>query len=142
MKPLRLLLVVITVIAVPLLCSCGGAISDAYVIEDDPGHVEAIGDANLVTVTDQAADRLQIETAPVSRSRQGLVVPVEAVFVDTAGVWWVYEAHGQNEYMRAEIDLMGFQGGRTLLRSGPPVGTEVVTVGVAELYGIEEEVGH
>ncbi len=32
--------------------------------------------------------------------------------------------------------------GLTLLSSGPGAGTEVVTVGVAELYGIEAEVGH
>jgi hypothetical protein len=142
MKPIRLFLVIVSSVAAALLSSCGGAVSDAYVIENDPGHVESIADGNLVTVTDQAAERLQLGTAPVTGSRQQLVVPAAAVFVDTAGVWWVYEAHGPNEFIRAEVEISRIQGSRAVLRSGPPAGTSVVTVGVAELYGIEEEVGH
>lgn len=142
MKPIRPVLVIVTLMATAILSSCAGAVSDAYVIENDPGYVKAIADGNLVTVTDEAADRLRLETARVTGSRQQLVVPASAVFVDPAGVWWVYEALGPNEFMRAEVEIRHIQGDRAVLRSGPPPGTAVVTVGVPELYGIEEEVGH
>ena len=36
----------------------------------------------------------------------------------------------------------GLDGGVAYLSSGPSAGTRVVTVGVPELYGIEEAVGH
>ena len=142
MKSVRLVLATITVVAAPLLSSCGGVISDAYVIKNDPGHVKSTAEGDLVTLTDQAADRLHIETTPVTTSPQGLAVPAAAVFVDTTGAWWVYEVKGPNEFIRAAVDVESIQDGRALLRSGPPPGTAVVTLGVAELYGIEEEVGH
>jgi hypothetical protein len=142
MKPIDLLVVTATSVAAALLSSCAGAVSDAYVVENDPGYVEAIAEGNLVTVTDQAAERLRLETGRVTGTRRQLVVPAAAVFVDPAGAWWVYEAHGPNEFIKAEVEVERIQGSRAVLRSGPPPGTAVVTVGVAELYGIEEEVGH
>jgi hypothetical protein len=43
--------------------------------------------------------------------------------------------------VRSAIDVASIEGDRALLTSGPPVGTTVVTVGVAELYGAETGVG-
>ena len=101
MRPIRLPLLIVTaianVVAAALLTSCGEAVSDAYVIENDPGHVEALQDGNLVTVTEEAAARLRLETGRVTGKPRQPVVPASAVFVDPAGVWWVYEAHGPNE---------------------------------------------
>ena len=44
-------------------------------------------------------------------------------------------------YVRAPIDVIRIDGDRALLSDGPPLGTEVVTVGAAELLGTEYEVG-
>lgn len=131
-------------LAVSLLASCGDATSDEYVIEDDPGSVEHVegSDIGRVTLTDGAAGRLGVRTTPVTRVGQRLAVPDRAVFADPDGAWWVYTNPAPGVYVRHEIRLARHRQGLTLLSSGPGAGTEVVTVGVAELYGIEAEVGH
>lgn len=127
-----------------LLCSCGAAASDAYVIQNDPGHVEDLpgSDVDLVTLADGAAQRLQIRTAEVVAAGKRLVVPDEAVFVDTSGVWWVFTNPEPDHFVRAEIHLVRQRDGRAVLASGPAAGTKVVVVGAAELYGIEQAIGH
>lgn len=130
--------------AATLLGSCAEAPSDAYVIQNDPGHVEHVDGSEVGTVTldEGAAERLELVTAAVTEKGKWLVVPDAAVFVDPEGVWWVYTAPEPNVYVRHEIGLDHQADGRSMLTSGPPAGTEIVTVGVAELYGIEAEVGH
>ena len=127
-----------------VLSSCGATPSDAYVVENDPGHVEEIPgqDVGLVSLTGEAAQRLGIDTTPVARNGRHLVVPSEAVLVDAEGVWWVFTNPEPDHFVRAEIDVSHEKDGTAYLESGPAPGTQVVTVGVAELYGVEEQVGH
>ena len=132
-------------VAGALLTGCAGAIPDAYVIEHDPGHVEEVpgSDVPAVVVTRAAAGRLEIRTSPVQQARDGLAVPSAAVFVDPEGGWWVYTSGSERfSYMRHEIEVLRERNGRTVLSAGPEVGTQVVTRGVAELYGIESGIGH
>ena len=127
-----------------VLSSCGAAASDKYVVKNDPGHVEPIpgSDLGMVTLTDGAAERLQIQTTEVVAAGKRLVVPSEAVFVDTSGVWWVFTSPEPNHFVRAQIELLRQQDGKAVLAAGPEPGTEVVIRGVAQLYGVEESVGH
>lgn len=143
MQRMRTTLVGLPIAAV-LLASCANTVSDAYVIENDPGHVEHVDGSDLgrVHLTPAAIKRLEIDTAVIRRAGQSLVVREEALFVDPDGAWWVYTNPTHGVYVRHEVDVAGHRGGRALLESGPKPGTEVVTVGVAELYGIEAEVGH
>lgn len=131
-------------IAAGLLTSCAGTSSDAYVIENDPGSVEHVDGSEIgrVTLTDGAEGRLGVKTAPVGKAGSLLSVPDEAIFVDPDGAWWVYTNPEPGVYVRQEVTLDLQRNGRALLSSGPGVGARVVTVGVAELYGIEAEVGH
>lgn len=133
-----------TVVAGALLTGCAGAVSDAYVIENDPGHVAEVegSDVPRVTLTDEAARRLGIRTALVEGARRGLVIPSAAVIVDAEGVWWVYASEPGFHYLRQEVEVLREGNGRTVLSRGPEPGTAVVTVGVAELYGVESGVGH
>lgn len=130
-------------VATLLLAACGGKIDDGYVIADDPGTVEQIEgtDRWKVTLTDPASNRLRLETSPVIETAQGLVVPATAVFVDPHGHWWVYTNPAPNEFVREEVKVKQETNGQVVLKVGPPVGTEVVTVGVAELYGVEDSGG-
>jgi Cu/Ag efflux pump CusA len=127
-----------------LLSSCGGTVEDAYTIGHEPAMVESIGAGNQVRITleDQAAQRLEIDTAPVLQGPTGLTVPSSAVFVDPEGHWWVYTNPEPLVFIRQEIELDREDGGVAYLSSGPLARTEVVTVGVPELYGLEESVAH
>jgi hypothetical protein len=127
-----------------LLTSCAATPSDAYVIANDPGSVEHVDGSvsERVILTEAAVERLRVETTPVARAGKRLMVPDTAIFVDPEGDWWVYTSPEPGVYVRHEIAIKGERDGRVLLTAGPRAGTDVVTVGVAELYGIEAEVGH
>lgn len=127
-----------------LLSGCAGTVSDAYVIADDPGHVEHADDSEIgrVTLTEQAVARLRIEVTPVAARGRRLVVPATAVFVDPDGRWWVYTSPEPLSYERHEVVILRDVDGQVVLSDGPAAGTDVVSVGVAELYGVEDAVGH
>jgi hypothetical protein len=128
-----------------LVSACAGpVVSDAYTIENEPSKVEPIegSEHGRVILTEQAAKRLAVQTVPVAGSAAGLVVPSSAVFVDPEGAWWVYTNPEPLVFVRHEIQLKQDDAGRAILASGPPPGTKVVTVGVPELSGVEDEIGH
>lgn len=127
-----------------VLSSCGVAASDSYVIRNDPGHVEAIpgSDVGRVTLTEAAVKRLEIQTTEVVDTGTRRMVPDEAVFVDTDGRWWVFTNPAPHHFVREEIQLIRQRAGQALFSDGPAPGTKVVVVGVAELYGVEQAVGH
>lgn len=133
-----------TLVGATLLTSCAGAVTDEYVIENDPGHATHIPGTDLsrVTLTAVAAERLGIRTVPVTTAGKHLVVPATAVFVDPDGAWWVYTSPAPQEFVRHEVSIEREHDGLAMLTAGPSDGTDVVTVGVAELYGVEAAVGH
>lgn len=111
-----------------------------------PSTVEPIvGNADLhrVTLTKKAAERLDIKTGTVDvESGGGIVVPYSAVLYDVKGRTWVYTNPEPLVYIRHAIVIDSIIGARALIKSGPPRGTAVVTVGAAELFGAESGVGH
>lgn len=128
-----------------LLPGCGGAVADAYTIEHEPASVATPAGSDhhpQVILVEEAAQRLAIQTTVVEPAPEGVAVPSSAVFVDPDGVWWVYTNPEPLVFERHEIGLEREEGGVAYLSSGPPAGTKVVTVGVPELYGVEEAVGH
>jgi hypothetical protein len=137
----RLILVIIA--AAFVLAGCGqapGAVAHA----DTPAHIEPIGETGLhrITLTERAAQRLGIETAPVVERAGRLALPYAAVFYDPDGQTWAYTNPDPNVFIRHPLAVESIDGQEAILSEGPPVGTAVVTVGVAELYGTEHEVGH
>jgi Cu/Ag efflux pump CusA len=141
----RLPRVALPLLATLLLASCAGSVADAYTVEHEPAHVEPIPGTDHVqriTLEEPAAKRLALKTTPVRKQGDRLVVPSSAVFVDTEGHWWVYTSPEPLVYVRHQVGIERQAGGRAYLKTGPTVGTEVVTVGVPELAGIEDGVGH
>jgi hypothetical protein len=139
-------------IAVPLaiaalqLAGCTQVSTD-YEREHEPAQVEPVEGTDLhgVILEADAAERLGIETAPVRGARGGAsrtVIPYAAVFYDTHGATWAYTSPGPLTFVRDRIRVDYIEGDRAILTDGPPAGTEVVTVGVAELFGAETGVGH
>jgi hypothetical protein len=89
----------------------------------------------------KAAERLGIATGAVSAAGAGTTIPYSALVYDKAGKTWVYTNPEGRDYVRQAIEVQRIDGDLAYLSSGPPVGTAVVTVGTAELWGVDTGVG-
>jgi hypothetical protein len=69
------------------------------------------------------------------------VVPYSAVVYDADGKTWAYTNAEGLVFVRYEIVVDRIENNVAFLSGGPPVGTLVVTVGAAELWGVETGVG-
>lgn len=78
---------------------------------------------------------------PLRRQAESLVVPYSAILVDAFGGTWLYEAQEGGVFVRHRVVVSDRVGDSAVLQQGPPVGTRVVTVGAAELFGTEFGVG-
>jgi hypothetical protein len=132
----------VLVIAAATVSACGGS-SNEENGGGEPATVEPVKgtDVSRVSLTAQAAKRLGIETARVARhgARQ-TVVPYGAVLYTANGSTFTYTSPEPRVYVRAGIRVVRIDGAQAILSSGPPVGTDIVTVGSQELYGSEYEV--
>lgn len=105
------------------------------------GTIVAQGDTGTRLQGDPGSGaRVQLGSAGSSSGRT--VVPYSAVLYDSHGETWVYTSPQPLVFVRHRIEIDHIEGNRAVLRTGPPVGTTVVTVGAAELLGTEFEVGH
>jgi hypothetical protein len=118
----------------------------------EPAHVEHIEGTELsrVTLTAKAVERLDIRTDQVremevlhsGETSKRMVVPYASVLYDPNGGTWVYTNPEPRIFVRHHIDIDYIEGDLAVLSDGPALGTSVVTVGVAELYGTEFGMGH
>jgi hypothetical protein len=115
----------------------------AGVSTDKPAYVEAIEGSDLkrVVLTEKAAERLDIQIALVSEEQvegtQRLVIPYAALIYGLNGETWAYIMPEPLTFVREGITVDYIEGDMAVLLVGPAIGTEVVTVGVAELLGAE-----
>jgi len=103
-----------------------------------------------VVLTLGTAERLGIQTALVrevmaavvgeSAATAHKVIPMAAVFYDKNGATWTYTNPEPLSYVRQLVSIARIDGDLAVLQSGPAVGTAVVTLGTAELAGIEDGV--
>jgi hypothetical protein len=99
-------------------------------------------DVSQVTLTAEAAQRIDVQTSEVESAKRGdLTIPYPAVLYDPAGDTWTYTSPEDLVFVREPITVRRIDGNRALLSDGPPAGTAVVTVGAAEILGTEYEVG-
>jgi multidrug efflux pump subunit AcrA (membrane-fusion protein) len=129
------------VLAFLLLAACGPA-EIPVTGKVQPAVVEPIegSEFSSLTLTEKAAERLDIETAPVEMremSSEHLAVPYSAVLYGLDGETWVYTNPEPLVYIRQPIVIDFIDGDWAALLEGPEVGTQVVTVGVPLLYGTE-----
>jgi len=129
------------------LSACGEA-SSGYDYETASHHVPAKlepikgTDVQRVIFDAEAADRVGLKTAPIRQNGQETVLPYDAVIYGADGKTYTYTAPEPLTYVRQEIDIDQVAGDSVMLSDGPPIGTQVVTVGAAEVYGTEFEVAH
>jgi hypothetical protein len=103
---------------------------------------------NRVTLTEKAIERIALKTDQVreqlmSRSSSlRMVVPYSSLIYDAQGDTWVYVSPQPRTFVRHKVDVDYIEGEIAVLNDGPPAGTVVASVGVAELYGTDSGVGH
>lgn len=117
---------------------------------EHPAKVEHIegSDFNLVTLTEKAAQRIDLKTDQVnelevkrSASKQK-VVPYSSLIYGPNGQTWVYTSPKPLTFVRHKVEVDYIEGDVVVLKEGPPTGTVVASIGVAELYGTDTGVGH
>ena len=129
------------------LSACGGG-STGYDYETathhEPAKLEPIKgtDVQRVIFDAEGAERVGLQTVPVRQNGQEAVIPYGAVIYTPDGNTWAYTSPEPLTYVRQEIDIDDVVGDSVMLSDGPPAGTEVVTVGTAEVYGTEFEIAH
>lgn len=145
MKYLHRLFIVLTIIILGLqLSACGGQIPVTG-DEQKPVQLEPIAgtDRNKITLTEEAADRLGLETADVTTQQvdgaDRLVIPYAALLYDPSGQAWVYVNVAPLVFTREQITVDSIDGDQVILSKGPDAGSKVVTLGATELFGSESE---
>lgn len=113
-------------------------------VVDAQAKVVPVADTNLnrVILSADSAHRLGIVTEPVRQmpNSPNTVVPVSAVLYDKDGKTWVYTNTAPYTYIRSAVTLGPIDNDQWELTSGPAPGTDAVTVGGAELLGVEQGV--
>jgi hypothetical protein len=113
--------------------------------EGPPARLEPVAGTDLkrVTLSAKAVERLDVSTVPVTEApsteagQAVKLIPYSALLYDSSGRTWVYTAVGARTFERSGLTVQRIEGESAYLSDGPPVGTPVVTVGAAELYGTE-----
>jgi hypothetical protein len=89
-----------------------------------------------------AGQRVRVEVPLVGGGAQRKVVPYSSVIYDLKGDAWAYTSPAPLTFVRDRIGIDFIEGDKAVLSLGPVSGTEVVTIGAAELFGTEFGVGH
>jgi hypothetical protein len=101
-----------------------------------------------VTMTDRAMRRLEVGTTAVAKDLvpstlrsagwvARKIVPYSSLIYDPQGGVWVYTNPTPRTFVRHRVAVYAIVGDQAFLEEGPPVGTEVVALGAAEVYGTE-----
>ena len=125
------------------LGSCADSSAETETDENKAATVVVIGDTGFsrVTLTEDSAKRIRLQTAKVVGDGISTTIPFAAVLYDPYGQTWTFVREKGLTFVRKAIAVTSVTGDVALLSSGPAVGTEVATVGAVQLYGAEIGVG-
>jgi hypothetical protein len=131
------------------VAGCSGVRASGTGPEEPSSRLVAVSgvDQQAVLLPARAEERLGVRTSPVRAPTAGQVgtgvVPFASLLYDAEGGTWVFALTGPRTYLRQPVTVETIRGEDVVLSGdGPPVGTPVVTVGVAELFGAEMGVDH
>ena len=93
-------------------------------------------EAGLVT-----GQRLMVEVSLKGDQGPQLVVPVASLLYDLNGETWIYINTESLQFLRVPVVVDYIKDDMVVLLEGPPAGTKVAVVGVAELHGADTGVG-
>ena len=145
MSPKHLSVAGLVIGAAAILAGC----ATATPAETPPALIKPVAGSQIpqLQLTERAVQRLGIVTQPVreitatagQRSARE-VIPYSAVVYDTDGSTWTYVNTAARTYERKPITVTEIDGDIAQLSAGPPAGSQVVTVGAAELLGTEYDI--
>jgi multidrug efflux pump subunit AcrA (membrane-fusion protein) len=131
-------------LAVVGVAGCSTASATGTGVVNAPDKVVPVAGTSVsrVILSSQSANRLGIVTRRVSRlpGDGATVVPVSAVLYTQDGKTWIYTNPQPFNYIRQQVTLGPVDNDLWQLTSGPAPGTNVVTIGGAELLGAEQGV--
>lgn len=115
-----------------------------------PAKVQAVqlekgkdGQPNRLTLTQKASERLGVQLAKIAAApNQSRTVPTDAIIYDLNGNTWVFVGVAPFTFERRSVTVTTLKGKTAFLSDSPALGTEVATVGVAELYGADQGLGY
>ena len=90
----------------------------------------------------KAGDRVPVKFSRPKSGGLQKVVPYSAVIYGAHGDTWLYVNPEPLVFVRHAIIVDYIDDEQAVLKEGPAVGTLVVTVGAAELFGFEHKIGH
>jgi hypothetical protein len=139
-KWIVVLLLIVAGLAATALSACSG-VTEQEAAGDEAASVEPIKGTsyNTIKLSAEAAERLGIKTGTISEKRGRKVIPYAAVSYTPNGGTFTYTSPKERTFVRQPIRVQTVRRGEAILSDGPPVGTAVVTVGTAELFGAEYE---
>lgn len=139
----HLMIVAIIIFAALQLTACQRQSAATHSGEHPAEIVKIEGsDLHRVALTDRAIQRLDLKTDQVIEREGKLLVPFSSLIYDPQGQTWVYTSPQPRTFVRHKVDVEYIEGDVAILKEGPPAGTVVASVAVAELYGAEFKVGH
>lgn len=107
----------------------------------DPGakfySIDSAGGETL-----QPGQRVFVRIAQPGSGQLQKVVPYSAVIYDNQGNSWVYANPEPRVFVRQPVTIEYIEKDLAVVTEGPPLGTAVVTTGAAELWGVEQKIGH
>lgn len=119
------------------LSACGNSASPAI---HPSARLERVAgsSATRIVLSALGAQRIGIQTASV-RSATGsqVIVPYSSIVYGAGGSTYTFTNPSPLVYMEVLVKVDHFAGSSAYLRTGPPVGARVVTVGAEELLGVQ-----
>ncbi|MHA7291129.1 hypothetical protein ACX80V_15960 [Arthrobacter sp. MDT3-24] len=113
----------------------------AETASEAPATVEKNASTGIarITLSQRAIERLELQTDTVKAAPggAGLLFPYAALLYDPQGKTWVYINPAPRVYERQAVTVTKVEAGAVTASAGPTVGTAVVTVAAAELFGAE-----
>lgn len=104
--------------------------------------IEGDDERKMVTLTQKGIDQIGLKIEAVGGSGDAKFIPYSALLYAADGEHtYVYANPEGRSYKREDVKIIRIDGDRVVISDGPPVGSKVVTQGVAQVHGAELEFG-
>lgn len=121
------------------LPACAQSTAQAESAAEAPAKVEKNATTGIarITLSQRAIERLELLTETVKPADGGILLPYAALLYDAEGKTWVYGNPEPRVFERQAVTVTKVEAGVVTASAGPAVGSQVVTVAAAELFGAE-----